>query len=280
MKLCTLMVASVPAAGRGSRPVRRRAAVYDHALMAKVLVTGSTDGIGLETARSLRRLGHEVVFHARSKERAADLGGDEAVLVGDLASLEQTKELARSAGRFDVVIHNAGIGGQDERQETGDGLERTFQVNVLAPYVMTALMPRPERLIYLTSGLESVGIADLDDLQYRRKPWHGMQAYSDSKLHDVALAFAVARLWPGVLSNAVDPGWIRTKLGGPNATDELPRGAETPVWLATGDGDALVTGRYFRWRRPLRANPAVNDRRYQDGLLRACADLSGVELPL
>ncbi|GAA2338516.1 SDR family NAD(P)-dependent oxidoreductase [Dactylosporangium salmoneum] len=247
--------------------------------MARILVTGSTDGIGLETARTLQAQGHEVAFHARSAERAAGLGGEE-VLVGDLASLEQTKALAAAAGKFDVVVHNAGIGGQDERAMTGDGIERTFQVNVLAPYVLTALMPRPQRLVYLTSGLESVGVADLADLQYERKPWHGMQAYSDSKLHDVALAFAVARLWPEVYSNAVDPGWIKTKLGGANATDELPIGAATQVWLATGAGDALVTGRYFKWRQQLRPNPAVNDRAYQDGLLRACADLSGVELPL
>lgn len=244
--------------------------------MARILVTGSTDGIGLETARTLQRLGHDVVYHARSKQRAGDLRD---VLVADLASLEQTKAMAREAGRFDVVVHNAGIGGQDERSETGDGIERTFQINVLAPYVLTALMPRPARLIYLTSGLESVGVADLADLQYERKPWHGMQAYSDSKLHDVALAFAVARLWPEVYSNAVDPGWIRTKLGGPNATDDLPEGAETQVWLATGAGDALVTGRYFKRRQVLRPNPAANDRAYQDGLLRACAELSGVELP-
>jgi NAD(P)-dependent dehydrogenase (short-subunit alcohol dehydrogenase family) len=250
--------------------------------MAKVLVTGATDGIGLQTATTLRQQGHEVVFHARNKERAGDLPGDPAeVVVGDLASLEQTKELGATAGRFDVVIHNAGIGGQDERRETEDGLERTFQVNVLAPYVLTALMPRPARLIYLTSGLESVGIADLADLQYRRKAWHGMQAYSDSKLHDVVLAFAVARLWPDVLTNAVDPGWIRTKLGGPSATDDLPEGAETQVWLATSDEPAAtVTGRYFKRRQDLRANPAASDRRVQDGLLRACADLSGVELPL
>lgn len=246
----------------------------------RILVTGSTSGIGLETARTLQGLGHDVVWHARSKERAADLDGDAEVVVGDLASLEQTRELARAAGHCDVVIHNAGIGGEPERRETGDGIERIFQVNVLAPYVLTALMPRPQRLVYLSSSLGSGGIADLADLQYRAKPWRGMQAYSDSKLHDVALAWAVARLWPGVYSNAVDPGWIRTRLGGPHATGDLPSGADTQVWLATGGGDALVTGRYFKQRRVLRANPVAGDVRYQDGLLRACADLSGVELPV
>jgi NAD(P)-dependent dehydrogenase (short-subunit alcohol dehydrogenase family) len=249
--------------------------------MARILVTGSTDGIGLETARTLQGLGHDVVFHARSDERAAALEDKPEVLVADLADLEQTRAMGRTAGPFDAVIHNAGIGGQDERRETGDGIERIFQVNVLAPYVLTALMPRPQRIVYLTSGLEAAGVADLDDLQYERKPWHGMQAYSDSKLHDVALAFAVARRWPDVYSNAVDPGWIRTKLGGPGATDDLPEGAETQVWLATAttDGSALVTGRYFKRRQDLRANPAAGDVRYQDGLLAACAALSGVELP-
>ncbi|WP_433618045.1 SDR family NAD(P)-dependent oxidoreductase [Dactylosporangium sp. CA-139114] len=245
----------------------------------RILVTGSTDGIGLQTARTLQELGHDVAFHARSEQRAAALDGSPEVLVGDLADLEQTRAMGRAAGAFDVVIHNAGIGGQDERRVTGDGIEHIFQVNVLAPYVLTALMPRPRRIVYLTSGLESVGVADLDDLQYERKPWHGMQAYSDSKLHDVALAFAVARRWPDVCSNAVDPGWIRTKLGGPNATDDLPEGAETQVWLATGDGDALVTGRYFKRRQDLTPNAAARDVRYQDGLLAACARLSGVELP-
>jgi NAD(P)-dependent dehydrogenase (short-subunit alcohol dehydrogenase family) len=253
--------------------------------MTSVLVTGSADGIGRETAATLVSLGHRVVLHARNAARAGEalaaVPGADGVVVGDLASLAQTRELAAAAGAFDVVIHNAGLGGGlPERTVTEDGLELLFQVNVLAPYLLTALMPRPRRLVYLTSGLESQGVADLDDLQHERGPWNGMQAYSDSKLLDVVLAFAVARRWPDVPSNAVDPGWIKTRMGGPNATDELPKGADTQVWLATSDEPAATaTGRYFKWREELRANPAAYDVDVQDRLLAACAEITGVELP-
>ncbi|MDQ2584084.1 SDR family NAD(P)-dependent oxidoreductase [Saccharothrix yanglingensis] len=249
--------------------------------MVSVLVTGSSDGIGRETAATLVDRGHRVVLHARNDERAARalaaVPGADGVLVGDLASLASTRDLAAAAGPFDVVVHNAGLGGGlPSRVVTEDGLELLFQVNVLAPYLLTALMPRPGRLVYLTSGLEAQGVADLADLQHERGPWDGMQAYSDSKLLDVVLAFAVARHWPDVPSNAVDPGWVKTKLGGPGATDELPSGAETQVWLATTDEP--VTGRYFKWREELRANPAAYDEAVQDGLLAACAELTGVTL--
>ncbi|MCE7000394.1 SDR family NAD(P)-dependent oxidoreductase [Saccharothrix sp. S26] len=254
--------------------------------MVSVLVTGSADGIGRETAATLVAQGHRVVLHARDEARAEDataaVPGAAGVLVGDLASLAQTRALAAAAAEgFDVVVHNAGLGGGlPQRTVTEDGLELLFQVNVLAPYLLTALVPRPRRVVYLTSGLEARGVADLDDLQHERGPWDGMQAYSDSKLLDVVLAFAVARRWPDVLSNAVDPGWIKTKLGGPDATDELPIGADTQVWLATADEPAAtVTGRYFKWRRELRANPAAYDVDVQERLLDACAELTGVKLP-
>ncbi|WP_199509913.1 SDR family NAD(P)-dependent oxidoreductase [Nucisporomicrobium flavum] len=255
--------------------------------MAKILITGSSDGIGRHTAATLAAQGHEVVLHGRNERRAADardgVPAAAGVVVGDLASLEQTRDVARQAselGPFDVVVHNAGIGGgQAAPVRTADGLERIFQVNTLAPYVLTALLPAPARLIYLTSGLESAGRVRLGDLQWQDRDWDGMQAYSDSKLYDVMLAFAVARRRPGTLSNAVDPGWIRTRMGGPGATDDLPEGAETQVWLATSDEPAAtVTGRYFKRRRELRANPQAYDESLQEELLASCAELSGVKL--
>ena len=254
--------------------------------MPSIFVTGSSDGIGLETARQLVKGGHRVVLHARDDSRAKDAVGavPEAagVAIGDLsviAGIRQVAESANELGPYDAVMHNAGVGSASARHPTADGYERIFAVIVLGPYLLTALMPLPSRLVYLSSGLESVGRVNLDDLQWERRPWNGMQAYSDSKLYDVLLAFAVARRYPRLRSNAVDPGWIKTKLGGYGATGELPIGADTQVWLATSDEpDALVTGRYFKWRQDLRANPAAYDTQLQEALLTACAALTGTGL--
>jgi NAD(P)-dependent dehydrogenase (short-subunit alcohol dehydrogenase family) len=255
--------------------------------MASILITGSSAGIGLETAAVLLRQGHRVVAHARDKARGAETGealpGLAAVVLGDLSSLEETRALAEDAneqGPYDAVVHNAGVGSSSRRELTADGLEQIFQVNVLAPYVLTALIKKPKRLLYLTSGTQQSGRADLSDLQHERGRWSGMQAYSDSKLWDVVLAFAVARRWPGVLSNAVDPGWVQTRMGGRGAPDPVKLGAEPAAWLATsGSPEALVTGRFFRRRRDLQANPAAYDASLQDRFVEACRSLSGVVLP-
>jgi NAD(P)-dependent dehydrogenase (short-subunit alcohol dehydrogenase family) len=255
-------------------------------VVASVFVTGSTDGIGAEAARSLVRGGHRVVLHARNGERAevarAAVPGAAAVAVGDAASLRETVELAQAAsalGPYDAVIHNVGVGRSEARSLTEDGLERIFQVNVLAPYVLTALMPVPARLVYLSSGLQAQGVAALDDLHFERRRWQGMQAYCDTKLYDVMLAFALARLRPGVRSNAVNPGWVRTRMGGPGAPDDLAYGARTPVWLAVSDEPgAAVSGRLLHDRREEPANPLASDVALQDGLLQACAAMSGASL--
>lgn len=255
--------------------------------MSKVLVTGSADGLGQIAAQQLVAGGHEVVLHARDRRRAeyalAETPGAADALVGDLASVGQTHALAEAAnatGRFDAVIHNAGVGYRGPRVETGDGLEHVFAINVLAPYLLTALMTPPDRLVYLTSGMHRGGDPDLSDLQWRRRRWNGGQAYSDSKLFDVVLAFAVARRWPGVLSNAVEPGWVATKMGGPGAPDDLALGADTQVWLATSDDpDATVSGLCFYHRRARATHPAASNPEVQDGLLEECEELTGVAFP-
>jgi NAD(P)-dependent dehydrogenase (short-subunit alcohol dehydrogenase family) len=256
--------------------------------MARVFITGSSDGLGQMAAKLLLEQGHGVVLHARSEARGkqamAAVPGAEAVVVGDLASIAQTKSIAEQVNRlgaFDAVIHNAAVGYREPRRiETEDGLPHVFAVNTIAPYVLTALIQTPKRLVYLSSGLHRSGDASLEDLTWENRPWRGQQAYSDSKLHDVLLAFAIARRWPGVLSNALEPGWVATKMGGPGAPDNLDEGHRTQVWLAVSeDAAAKVTGEYF-YHRKLRAPlPASRDAKRQEKLLEACRKFSGIDLP-
>ncbi|WP_237476368.1 SDR family NAD(P)-dependent oxidoreductase [Lichenibacterium dinghuense] len=256
--------------------------------MARVLVTGSSDGLGLAAARLLVEDGHAVVLHGRSPARAADalaaVPGAERALVADFASLAQVRRMADEAnalGRFDAVIHNAAVGYREKhRLATGDGFSHVFQVNTLAPYLLTALMTPPKRLVYVSSELHRRGRADLDDLDWRRRSWNGTQAYSDTKLHDAQIAFAAARLWPGTLSNALEPGWVATKMGGPRATGDLDAAHRTQVWLAVSDDPAATgTGGYFFHRRPKPASGAARDVALQDGLLAACGRMTGTPFP-
>jgi NAD(P)-dependent dehydrogenase (short-subunit alcohol dehydrogenase family) len=255
--------------------------------VARVFVTGSADGLGLMAAQLLHDQGHEVVLHARNENRASAVRSavpGAPVLVGDLAVQAEVRALAAAANdtwRFDAVIHNAGIGYRERsRAETPDGVEHVFAVNVLAPYLLTALITRPSRLIYLSSGMHEGGTANLDDPQWTHRRWNGSQAYSDSKLYDVVLAFAVARRWPEVRSNAVTPGWVATRMGGAGAPDDLSQGAVTQAWLAVSDDPAAtVTGGYFYHRRERPPRQAAKRAALQDALLDYCATLTGTPLP-
>ena len=136
--------------------------------------------------------------------------------------IRATRELAEQVnglGALDAVIHNAAVGYRERHILTVDGLPHVFAVNTLAPYILTALIAKPKRLVYLSSGLHRQGDASLRDLLWEKRAWNGLNAYADTKLHDVILAFAVARKWPDVLSNALEPGWVATKMGGPGAAD-------------------------------------------------------------
>ncbi|MBR0961502.1 SDR family NAD(P)-dependent oxidoreductase [Bradyrhizobium japonicum] len=255
--------------------------------MATIFITGSTDGLGRAAAQSLLDQGHRVVLHARSADRAAARGGltsrAQGLVVGDLRSAGETRSIAdqvNAIGRMDAIIHNAGVYTRPSRGTTPEGHAETPAINTLAPYLLTALIERPGRLVYLSSGLHRGGEGSLDDIDWRKRAWDSAKAYAESKLHVVALAFALARRWPQVLSNAVDPGWVRTKMGGAGAPGDIDTGQRTQAWLAVSDDPAaLVSGRY--WHHLEQQEPAreATDPRFQDRLIGKLSELTGVELP-
>ncbi|MDX3905722.1 MAG: SDR family NAD(P)-dependent oxidoreductase [Pigmentiphaga sp.] len=242
---------------------------------ARVFITGSADGLGHAAAKTLLADGHEVVVHARSRARLSAvqelLDQGAIATIGDLANLDQTRDLARQVneiGGMDAVIHNAGI-------FSGPPL---LVVNVVAPYLLTALIQRPKRLIYLSSGMHMDGRADLAGMDWSGRT--STSTYSDSKLFVTALAAAVARHWRDVLSNAVDPGWVPTKMGGPNAPGNLRLGHQTQEWLATSsDPEALTSGGYWHHQQRRKPHPAVNDATFQDRLLAELERVTGTPLP-
>jgi NAD(P)-dependent dehydrogenase (short-subunit alcohol dehydrogenase family) len=241
--------------------------------MARILVTGSADGLGRLTAAQLLSQGHDVVTHVRNERRKSAVHElteqGAAVVVGDLADLEETRGVAtqvNALGAMDAVIHNAGV-------YTGAAV---MPVNVVAPYLLTALVQRPARLVYLSSGLHRGGHPSLD-----RADWASGASYGDSKLFVTALAAAVARLAPAVCSNAVDPGWVPTKMGGSGAPDDLTLGHQTQAWLAaSNDREARTSGGYWYHQERQAPHPAALDPAFQDELLASLADFTGAGLDL
>lgn len=241
--------------------------------MSRILITGSSDGLGLLAAQRLVSDGHQVVLHARNpirgEEAMAQVPEAETVLCADLSSLEETKQLAvavNALGDFDAVIHNAGV-----YRATGELL---FKVNTLAPYILTSLINPPKRLIYLSSGMHQGGRTKLNALHANFNEIN----YSDTKLHVLLLTMAVARLWTKVFANAVDPGWVPTKMGGASAPDSLQKGYESQVWLATSQ-EALMSGKYFYHQQSRSFNEEASDTGLQDSFLNACEQLTGVRFP-
>ena len=240
--------------------------------MARIFITGSADGLGQLSAKSLADQGHQVVLHARSSERGhyakQKVPGAEHVISGDLSDIDETKNVAYQAnalGRFDAVIHNAGVYQAPPRE--------TFMVNTIAPYVLTCLIQKPRRLIYLSSNLHLHGRANLENF----KKDNSHISYSDSKLYVMMLCMAVARKWPDVYSNAVDPGWVPTRMGGRGAPDDLQKGYETQTWLAvSNDREARVSGRYFHHRTERRYNPQAGDVMLQERFLSLCGEITGI----
>ncbi len=241
--------------------------------MARIFITGSADGLGHLAAKHLVHEGHRVVLHARNENRGKDaiekVPGAETVLTADLADLEEVKRLADEAnasGTFDAVIHNAGV-----YRSRGDQI---FKVNTLATYMLTCLMNKPGRLIYLSSGLHMQGDSALRGFD------SGSITYSDSKLHVVLLAKAVARKWQGVYANALDPGWVPTKMGGSGAPGNLEKGYLTQVWLAvSNDEKAKVSGRYFYHQKEKQHHSEADNTEVQERFLQLCKAACGIRFP-
>jgi NAD(P)-dependent dehydrogenase (short-subunit alcohol dehydrogenase family) len=252
----------------------------------RIFITGSTGGLGRAAAGVLISEGHDVVLHARTRDRAAalsDLAADAAgVVIGDLSNAAETRDLAgqvNQVGPMDAVIHNAGVYLEPSRSATADGHAKTVAVNVFAPYMLTALIGRPDRLIYLSSGLHRGGAGALRDIDWTERHWNAAQAYAESKLHVTALALTLARVWPEVLSNAVDPGWVPTKMGGAAATGDLEMGYLTQTWLAVGnDAAATASGGYWYHRQRQAPAPQARDPAFQDQLMDRLAALTGIAL--
>lgn len=240
--------------------------------MVRIFITGSSDGLGLLAAKSLIEQGHQVVLHARNAKRKDDvigkIHGAEAILTGNLSEIEETKALAgkvNKLGTFDTIIHNAGIYNASP--------EDILTVNVIAPYLLTCLIKKPKSLIYIGSDMHIQGKAALESL----KTGNAGVSYSDSKLLVLMLCKAVARKWPEVYVNAVDPGWVPTKMGGPGAPDNLQEGYETQVWLALGEGkQTKVSGRYFFHQKEAHSNPDADNVALQKRLLDVCAGITGI----
>jgi NAD(P)-dependent dehydrogenase (short-subunit alcohol dehydrogenase family) len=255
--------------------------------MARIFITGSSDGIGQATAKLLADKGHSVVLHARNADRAAttrkSVPNAEAVLVADLRSIAETKKLAEEAnalgnGRFDAIIHNAGIGygSTSSREITADKISAVFAVNTLAPYILTCLMHKPtSRLLYMSSDSHYGGDESLRNVTQSH-------SYSDSKLHDTMLANAFARRWGDEIQVvSMHPGWVRTKMGGSMA----PGGMDTPAkaladW-AVGQGSLanLKSGTFFTTRGAESAHPGAGNVSKQEELLKICKEVSGVSIP-
>jgi NAD(P)-dependent dehydrogenase (short-subunit alcohol dehydrogenase family) len=255
--------------------------------MARIFISGSSTGLGLMAGQLLVQQGHRVVLHTRNGARATDarqaLPQAEAVVTGNLETIAGASDIAarvNALGHFDAVIHNAAVGYREGHRVTADGLPHVFAINTLAPYILTALIERPKRLVYLSSGMHHHADAHLDDILWSKRPWNGSAAYAESKLHDAMLAFAMARRWPHVLSNALEPGWVPTKMGGPGAPDDIDQAHLTQAWLAASDDPAArTTGGYFYHLKPREPNPQARDVVLQDSLLDVCRKVSGIDMP-
>ncbi len=274
------------------------------------IVTGSNSGIGKETALALASMGATVVMAVRSRERGEKaLAGIAAkteskkitLMICDMSSLRSIRDFAREFKsrykRLDVLVNNAGAFVY-RRQTTADGYERTFAVNYLGPVLLThELLPllkssAPSRIINISSGIYRTGRLNLEDLQGGEK-YRSMRMYANAKLMLMMYTYELARRLEGsgVTANVVVPGFVRTDLGR-NSGSRLyslsykimspfqigaKKSAETPVYLASSEEAADVTGKCFAKCKVKTTSSLSMDPEKQKRLWEATAAMLGLE---
>jgi retinol dehydrogenase 14 len=276
-----------------------------------VLVTGGTGGIGKATAIGLATMGAHVAITGRDPVRAQAAareirtagGGQVDVFTADLSSQDEVRRLAGEAlqrlPRIDVLVNNAG-GYWGTRHVTPDGLERTFALNHLAPFLLTSLLltrlesSGPARVITVSSNAHANGRIDFDDLQGERS-YSGARAYSQSKLANILFTYELARRLQAtaVTANALHPGVVRTSFGAedPGRAQRLlvpflrpfmktpARGAATSIHLASAADLVRVTGRYFASAAPKTSSERSYDQASATRLWQVSTDLTGLNSP-
>lgn len=239
--------------------------------MSKIFITGSSTGLGALAAKELIKMGNKVYLHARNDQRAQDAlkeNPDAAgIVIGDLSDLSQIRSIAKQVnelGTMDVVIENAGV-------YSGDS-HLTARVNIEAPYMLTALINKPKRIIYVASGMHKGAQLDINNLEENL-------SYSASKLALMLLNEYVASIWPDVSVNAVDPGWVPTRMGGVDANDDLKGGYSSQIWLATSkDKQALVSGNCYYHLTLEDYDKRADNQELQNKLIEKLQELTGIML--
>lgn len=247
--------------------------------MARIFITGSSDGIGSRAAKALVQRGHNVTLHARNAQRAEDAKsacpGAEDCLIADLSSTSAVESLAEqlnSKGPWDAIIHNAGVMRISANSKGPEGLPTLFATNTLAPYMLSCLVKPPKNLVFLSSQLHQGGDASLKDLKNA--------GYSDSKLHNTMMAFwfAKQKAYAETRVSSLDPGWVKTKMGGSGASDDIDLSVADYVALAEGGLAEAGKGTHWYHGRERSSHKGASDEGSQEKLIGELMEISGVKL--